>query len=236
MKIGEIIQRVKSLYNKGVQSDDSRLSSRHIYNKMVTVRSRLIYQKANKRQKINSWSYQILPCIELIEAPLSECPCLPPSGCLILRSKYKLPKPITNLNRHLIVDVMSLQGDIQYSEIEFKEYKSKAGNKYTANKPDYFVRNGYIYITHKIGSPKVITLSGLFEDPFEVNSFPSFCGDCEDCEDVCFDIFEMEFPIDEDLLEPLIEICNEELVGIFRQMQQDSNNDSVDNKQERHEE
>ena len=35
MKIKEIIQRVQSLYSKGVQSDDTRLSDRHIYNKMV---------------------------------------------------------------------------------------------------------------------------------------------------------------------------------------------------------
>jgi len=59
MTIKEIIQRVQSLYSKGVQSDDVRLEDRHIYNKMITVRSKLISQEAKKRQKINQWNYQI---------------------------------------------------------------------------------------------------------------------------------------------------------------------------------
>ena len=53
MLIKEIVQRIQSLYSKGVQSDDSRLSDRHIYNKMITVRSKLISQQHNKKQKIS---------------------------------------------------------------------------------------------------------------------------------------------------------------------------------------
>ena len=49
MKIGEIIQRIQSLYSKGVESDDTRLMSRHIYNKLLTVRARLISQDAKKK-------------------------------------------------------------------------------------------------------------------------------------------------------------------------------------------
>ena len=53
MKIGEIVTRVQSLYSKGVASDDSRLSNRLIYNKMLTVRSRLIVEQAKKKQRIS---------------------------------------------------------------------------------------------------------------------------------------------------------------------------------------
>ena len=75
MKIGEIVQRVQSLYSKGVHSDDSRLSARHIYNKLLTVRARLISQEAKKKQKISQWNYQTISCIELIKVPAHECPC-----------------------------------------------------------------------------------------------------------------------------------------------------------------
>ena len=98
MKIGEIVQRVQSLYSKGVHSDDSRLSARHIYNKLLTVRARLISQEAKKKQKISQWNYQTISCIELIKVPAHECPCLPPIGCDMLRSKYKLPKPLSGLS------------------------------------------------------------------------------------------------------------------------------------------
>jgi len=94
MLIKEIIQRIQSLYSKGVQSDDTRLTDRHIYNKMVTVRSKLVSQEAKKKQKINQWSYQTLSCVELIKAQPNECPCIAPPGCEILRSKYPIPKMV----------------------------------------------------------------------------------------------------------------------------------------------
>ena len=67
MKVHEIIQRVQSLYSKGCQSDDSRLSPRHIYSKLVSLRSKYISQQAKKKQKINQWNFQTLPCVELID-------------------------------------------------------------------------------------------------------------------------------------------------------------------------
>lgn len=229
MKVGEIIQRIQSLYSKGVNSDDSRLTSRHIYNKILTVRSKLIYQKANKKQKLNQWNFQTLPCIELVKAEVHECPCLPPIGCSILKTKYPLPKPITNLTTHLIQSVSTIDGSVIYSEIGWNEYKYKKGNKYTANKPDYFIRNGHLFITYKSG-PKVITVTGLFEDPWEAEKFPSYCPDCEDCID-CSSILDMEFPIDNDLTDTLIEFCIQELIIIFTQNQEDKTNNSKDDNQ-----
>ena len=116
MKTEEIIQRVQSLYSKGVQSDNSRLSSRHIYSKLLTSRSKLLHQKLSKRQKISQFNYQTLPCVELIEAPKNECPCLPPVGCTILKSKYPLPKVLVSLNAHAIEYVTSVDGAISYDE------------------------------------------------------------------------------------------------------------------------
>ena len=60
MKVIEIIQRIQSLYSKGAQSDDSRLSDRHIYNKLLTLRSKYISQQAKKKQKVNQWNFQVL--------------------------------------------------------------------------------------------------------------------------------------------------------------------------------
>lgn len=65
MLIKEVIQRIQALYSKGVKSDDSRLSSRHIYSKLKSTRGRLLYEKVNKRQFIASINYQVLACVEL---------------------------------------------------------------------------------------------------------------------------------------------------------------------------
>ena len=39
----------------------------------------------------------------IIEAEKHECPCIVSYGCAILRSKYKIPKPLTGLTKGAIV-------------------------------------------------------------------------------------------------------------------------------------
>ena len=178
--IKEIIQRVQSLYSKGAQSDDSRLSQRHIYSKLISLRSKYISQQAKKRQKLNQWNFQTLPCVEVIKVPQSLCPCVTVPGCDILRTKYPLPKPLSNLNNHLIQSVTSVDGNTIFSEIQWNEVKYKASSKYTSTKPDFFINDGYLYIIgliQKMRHLKVITITGLFEDPLSAEDFPSIC-DC----------------------------------------------------------
>lgn len=227
MLVKELIQRVQSLYSKGVQSDDSRLSERHIYNKLLSVRSRLIFQKVNKRQKINQWTYQVLPCVKLVEAAKHECPCIPTGNCKILRTELPLPMPISSLDKHIIQSVTSLDGNIVFDESTFESEKYGAGNKYTSTKPNFYIRNGYLYITDRTGL-EVITITGLFDDPVEAGNYASFCEDvCPECN--CKSAMDMEFPIDSDLIEPLVEISIQELIVLFSQMREDQTNDARDN-------
>ena len=112
MKIGNIIQRVQSLYSKGVESQSTRLMRRHIYDKMLSSRALLIFNKVNKRQFLSKWNFSMLPCVELISVSENDCPCVPAPGCRILRTKYKLPKPINSINGYLLDSVMSVNGAI----------------------------------------------------------------------------------------------------------------------------
>lgn len=223
MLTGELLQRIQSLYSRGVKSDDSRLSYRHIYNVALSVRSLLISQKANKKQKISSWSYVTLPCVELVKANPQDCPCLPNIGCEMLRSKYKLPKPLLNLDDHLIQSVSTVDGSVIYSETTWEGKKFSKGNKYTGNKPGYWIRDEYLYLEQKIG-PKVVSVTGLFFDPDARELFTTFCGEEADCTS----IFDMEFPIDDDLLEPLVRLVYEELINMFSSSQPDTQNDGQD--------
>ena len=228
MKIGEISQRVQSLYSKGVASDDSRLSNRLIYNKLLTVRARLISQEAKKKQKISQWNYQSISCIELIKVPAHECPCLPPIGCDMLRSKYKLPKPLSGLSGSLIQTVTTIDRSKKLNEVSINAVKSLTGNKYTSKSINYFIEEGYLYITSP-SKIEFVRLIGLFEDPIKAKQFENFCKEnCVDCTD-CIDYQEEEFPIDNDMVDALIELTVQELVILFGQSQQDETNDSSDN-------
>lgn len=223
MLVEEILQRVHSLYSKGVQSDDSRLKDRQIYNKLLSIRSLLLSQKLNKKQEISQWTYQNLPCVEMIMASPDECPCAPRVGCKILRSKYKIPRPVESLGGHIIKDVMSIDGSQSYSESSWNSFKNKSGSKYTANKPDYFFKDDYLFISHSKG-PSVISLYGIFEKPFEAETFPGSCKK----EENCISIFEMEFPIDSSLVEALIALTAEELIENFRSRVADISNNAND--------
>ena len=230
MLVRELIQRVQSLYSKGVQSDDSRLTPRHIYNKLQTIRTLLITQKAAKKQKISQWNYQSLPCVELVKAQPHECPCIPPVGCTILRTKYELPKPLLDLNQHLIQSVTSVDGSVIYSEVSWNAKKYKAASKYTSTKPDYFIRSGYLYLTHKKG-PKIISIEGLFEDPVVAAAYTSYCGDytCEGNECVeCISPLDVEFPIESSMIDTLIEMALKELIEVFGMGIEDATNDTRD--------
>lgn len=223
MLIGEVIQRVQSLYSKGVESDDTRLTSRNIYSKMITVRAKLLQQKSNKKQVISQWDYQTLQCVELVVAPVYECPCLPSLGCETLKTKYKIPTPLFNYNGSLIQSVTSLEGSVVFSYIGWVEKKHKSSNKYTSNKPDYYIRGSHLYITHKSGL-KSISITGLFEDPLDAYNFTNQCVDLNPCTS----LFDLEFPLNDGLVDTLVEMTTNELIKTFQNTVEDITNNNLD--------
>jgi hypothetical protein len=263
MIIKEMVQRVQSLYSKGVQSDDTRLSKRHIFSKLLTGRARLITQRINKRQPVTQWSYQTLDCVALVKAPPYECPCLPAVGCTILKTKLPLPAPLMGIfDGHAIQSVTSVEGSIVFSETTWKAKKYASGSKYTSTKPDFYIRNNYLYVTSKV-APKVISITGLFENPLEVYAYPSICGEVECKENKttieypvfneneepsststatgftpdkncpeCVSPLDQVLPIDKGMVETLIELSANELIAIFNQGQEDTSNDSRDTPKE----
>lgn len=207
MLVGEIIQRIQSLYSHGVQSDDARLTPRHIYNKLVSVRARLLYQKRAKRQKISSWSYQTISCAEVIDVPLTECPCIPVSGCKVKRIKYPLPKPITGIIDSNIEYIMSLDGLIKFDESSRTEMLHVKGNKYTSKKYRFVIDKNYAYL-YGTNVPKVVQIRMLCEDPVEAATFPDTCDKCP----TCVDPFLVEFPIETGYVDTLVEETIKELI------------------------
>ena len=232
MLIGNLIQRVQSQYSRGVESDDSRLSRRHIYNKLLTVRSTLLFNKLNKKQYVSNWNYQVLPCVELQLVEGNDCPCFVPIGCRMLRTKYKLPKPLNSINNHVLSSVTSIEGSIIFGETTWKAKNWRAHDKYTSTKPDFFVKDGYLYITVD-KAIKIITVMGLFNDPVQVRDFPSKCDSTTaTCKD---SIMDLDFPIDDDLIDTMIELAVQELVEDFTRRVEDTHNDArdgVDSKQQ----
>ena len=228
MILREIFQRIESAYSKGVPSDDSRLSKRHIYNKLLTTRALLLSREVNKKRKLSAWNYSTLPCVEIVEITSNEeCPCIPDVGCSVYRSKHKLPKPIVSLSSYMIKGVYSTdaQRSIKFTEVSVNQSKYTKGGKYSSNNNKYMLHNGYIYIISKV-APIAVSIDLLVEDIMEAYNFVNYCNNNSvDCADK---ILEKEFPIDGYLLEPLIQITIDELISGFSKSLQDSLNNSQD--------
>lgn len=226
MRNREIIQRIQSAYSKGVPSDDSRLTSRHIYSKMCTLRTRLLVQELNKKKILSTWNYQTLPCVSLIEVPLHECPCVPPNGCTILRSEQKIPRLLSSLFGDALKGVYTLnRKSISYIAPEAVEYMG--GGKYTSKEPKYFFSGGYLYLVNT--NLKIVSLQGIFEDPLAASKFRDSCKekDCKDC-NTCIDYKDLEFPLDGELIEVVVEMSKQDLVNTFLTVPQDNRNNGND--------
>lgn len=223
----QIINLIQSDYSKGVVSDDSRLTSRKIYTKMLTVRNRLLVQELNKKKKLSVWNYQTLPCVELIEVDIHECPCAPPSGCTILRSKHKIPKINSSLYGYAINAVTTINRKEIFS-IDPTAVDTLEGNKYTRNALRYFIQDGYLYVIAPFAL-KMVVVSGLFEDPIEAAKFKNFCKatECENCGE-CIDYLNLEFPLDGDLVEPLVQLVTQDLLAKYLSITSDNRNDNQD--------
>ena len=225
MLIAEIIERIQSLYSRGVSSDESRLSDRHVYNKALSVRMQLLAQQIKKKQRISDWNYTVFPCVELIKVPSHECSSLGDLGCDVYRTKFQIPSVMTDANRHYIEFVMSVDSGMKIEEVTRQGVLYLKGNKYTGTKPKYLFENGYLYFPLK-KNPGIVKIKLLAEDPLEAHNYPSLC-ECTDCDD-CLPIYDHSFDIDGDLIEPLIGICVQEIIVIFGQKKEDRASNSRD--------
>jgi hypothetical protein len=217
--ISEAIQRVQSLYSKGVQSGDSRLSARQIYSVLKGVRADLLAQQDNKKQSIPSSNYQTL-YIDL------EHHKLPNTTKPILRSKSKLPKIVSSIKGFLISFITSPDGFVSYDLVDFRDTVYSEGNKFTSGKIKVYLKDDYLFVA-KSSQIKQLSLVAILEDPLADAGF-SGLPECEEC--LCEDLRDHDFYLDTKTLKTTIQLASQELLSMFSQMENDKLNNASDDK------
>ena len=228
----EIIERVKSLYQTGVASDDNRMSDRLIYSVVTSIKALLLRQEVSKNRTLSDRNIDYLECVPLAQAEAHDCPCAPPSGCMILKSTCSLPRPI-NTRYGEYIQVTSIDGSTVFSKTTWIAKSKKKGNKYTSKTQDFFFKDDYLYIT--VPEPtgiglKTITVSGVFENISDF--YCNYCEDCEDADSNCLAPLDMDFRLDLALIENLINMAVQELVRMFSSQSDDKLNNANDDIQE----
>ena len=219
MLIGESVQRVQSLYSKGVDTDDSRLSDRHVYNKLLTIRSKLIVERLRKRQSLSEWDLQPLHCIEMI--PQQAISCGLSYKCSFMKSKYPLPSAITPDCTENVV-VTSYDALTIYSRTTFETYKYIGGNKYSSGKEYYYIHDNYLYLINS--RMKLAHMHGIWRDPAEVWRLHMLYQN----KSTCFSNETVGIFTPLETLEKMIELSTVELVQFFNTGREDISNNSRD--------
>lgn len=223
----ELIQRILSLYSKGVQTSDVRLTRRHIYHKILTTRNLLIVQQANKKQRIGLEAYQPLKCITMEKASLTDCTCIPNfllENFKIYRSEKKIPNILKSINGLLISDITTVTGNERLDLVNYASLKYYKSRKYGLKKPFVFFYDDYLYMIN--GAYNVLHMVAIFAEPLKVFEFED-CG-CEDVTD-CQNYLDKVFPIPNAMEESLLAMSRDELLIMFQHGKIDRSNNSQDN-------
>lgn len=220
MKWNEIVYMV--LDELKISSDDSTFNEDHIIFLLSKYRAFILKQRySDIKKQIPDSNYQNL-CLDLIEVPaISGEVC---EGGSYLRSKNKIPNTMKIGNTN-VYPINFYSGNISFISRDRMKYVGY--NKYMQNiiycsiAPD-----NYLYF--KSWNPqflylKKVKMSAIFEDAIEASN-----NSCiEEGEEVC-DILDKEFPIEDALVPPIIELVVKELLGASYRPEDSENNANDD--------
>lgn len=227
MALRQIIDSIIAPIVGGISSDDTKLRPRLIYELMLPVRSSLLTNKLNKKQKLSEWTYQLLPCVDIEQVDASVCPCAPPSGCIVGRSKTKIPQPLTGLSfQALEVYTLDLSSKFQYTSQ--RGLSLSKGNKYAKkDSVKYMVVNNYLYFYGPY-IPKAVAVKIILNNPIEALPFLDNCDSLGG--NSCVSPLDMDFPLDPDLVRVMTDLVSEKLKIGYNQ----AYNDNQHSQQQRH--
>ena len=204
-------------------SDDALYTEEHIMFLLGKYRTFLIKQRySDVKKQIPESNYQTI-CLDLIEVPaISGEPC---EGGSYLRSKEKIPF-LMKIGNPKVYPVDYYQGEITYVSRDRMRYVGY--NKYLQN-IIYASLGPDNYLYFKSFNPQFLYLekvrmTGIFEDTLAASELQ--CPD-ENGNIVC-DVLDREFPIENALIPPLIQLVVEELTKAEYKPEDKENNSDDD--------
>lgn len=222
----EHVYAVQNLINRGAMSDDTRFTNRLVHHFLKVSRALLVKRKLDKYHHLNEENYQSI-CMPLIKTTFHDCECVPNLDCMILRSKYKLPKQV-DARWDSVLKVYFFDGrpigKTSVSTHTKSEYSRSSLSEDRFDKIFYFLYNGYLYITGTLNLAGIL-VNGLFEDPDDLTQYTLCADDGVETSDPCYDPETDSFPIDAELVYPMYEMTLN-MLGIGNKHPEDNENNA----------
>ena len=204
-------------------SDDSSFTEEHVLFLLDKYRALLLAQRYKDiRKEIPESNYQTI-CLDLEQVnAIDGQPC---TGADYMKSLQEIPN-MMQVGKQKISSLDYFQGNFSYTNNERFKYVGK--NKYLKNQIyGTIAPDSHLYL--KSSNPQIyylekVKVTGIFEDSAKAAQLQ--CPDANG--DKPCDIMDMEFPIEEALIPPMIELIVKELGGQKYQSEDTSNNANDD--------
>lgn len=204
-------------------SDDSHFQEEHVLFLLDKYRSFLLKQRySDVRKEIPESNYQTI-CVDLEQVnAVNGTPC---AGEDYMKSLQEIPN-MMQVGKQKISSLDYFQGNFTYTNNE--RFKYVGNNKYLKNQIyGTIAPDNHLYL--KSNNPQMyylekVKVTGIFEDSSKAAELQ--CSDASG-EKPC-DVMDMEFPIEEALIPPMIELIVKELSGHAYQPADNENNATDD--------
>lgn len=226
----ELISSIRGFHR--LLSSDGLLTDRVLFSELKANAFQALKRETNLRKL---WAtdtiFTTIPCLELIEVPISEC-CDFTDECTIARSKYKLP-PIAQGNyQYVIQGVYSINAmggkGVKIKEITINRYLNLLKLPIIKNEIYFWINNSYLYITNP--SIQSVRISALFEAdvPNEILYPECGCGNNVSIDELCINPLDKQFPLPGYLEKQVLDETSKKLLTTYYRIKQDLTSDGVD--------
>lgn len=223
LKVDQII----SQYEEALDVTSSEADFSYEYYIDLTNQQRALHIRNEHNKKSRAFDdtiVQLIPCLEMEPVSRVLCAGIEISGCLILRSKQKLPDTVELHGRDTIISVGS--PDLltkRISHVNYSTIPDRGNSKVTRNDYYSFLLDGYLYLYSKNPnaiSTKYLMVRLILEDPLSLEDFLDISGE------PCFDRLQDNYPISTWMWESLVKPQVVQLLLREYMIKKDLDNDS----------
>ena len=218
-----LISDIRNISSSGSNPIEFKIEESQILHWVNQTRATLISQAIQKSQDLSDIWIQKISCLELEKTELGKCwdsedeECSDGNGCFILRSVEELPDTIEIFGDNMIIRVTTLSGTVISKSDQFSEVYAKY-NKYTSNKPVWWIENKRLYISGQTFIKKV-NVYGIFDQPSDLADFKN----CDD--QSCWD-YNSNYPCSLKMASMITDIVVRTKVYPYLQLPSDNKNDA----------
>lgn len=226
----KLVSDVRAMHK--LLSTDNLITDRAVASEIKNNTQLLVKRETNMRRL---WAtdtlFTTLPCLEMIEVPISEC-CDYADPCTVARSKYPLPRISEGNYQYLIQGVYSINAlsgtGKKLKEITINRYVNLLKLPIIKKEEYYWIaNNGYLYISNPL--LQAIRISAFFEEdvPNEL-LFPACAGKTPDLTEYCKNPLDKEYGLPGYLEKQVLELTSQKLLSTYFKINDDKTSDNKD--------